>query len=594
MNLRLGDIPSSVEYIEISSVRSVTIGRRALYDLHRLRDLTIRDVRLLAVSSDGLALPDGARLQSMDLHRLRSVSLQEDALSGRWPPSAELRIHHVDHMRMKRRALHFEADGRGPQVTLEHVADLHADGGAFRATMRQLSLVNVSMRSCQPGTFRGSVTQLRLLGCELRSVESRCIQPDGPWEEVFINACDIGDVRRGALTGDVGTLRMEASNVTRLHSGAVEMSLQRLALNRMHMRVVEAYALNVSVCRSLAVMESGVDELRRHALAGVRLAECGGQDVRPFTIHLLHVGSAESSSLAVHESVPAGAVNWDSITFATECSCAMRSDLGLLVAGDEAETMSDTQRALTEVVQEKSFCSDADGKPVQLAEATAGCPGSDRPGDEVANGGGDTSLDQNIVFYGVVAGVSVLVLALVAVLVWKRRRVGRALGCAGAGGGGGEMSVCDTLQSHRTAGTVANSTLSSVGGGSTLGAKSRYWRGLPDLLTAAPGVDLSPPHPRSYPGSLHAPPRAEAPHDHIYAEIGPLPAVSDYADPRDSLALQQESETAPERGQYAEIAPLVGNAEPEEAAPPPPPNPPPVENGLYARTDELQCPVTHL
>ncbi|KAF0287232.1 hypothetical protein FJT64_001488 [Amphibalanus amphitrite] len=155
MQLRSGDIPSTVQYIEIFPAQSVTIGPRALYDLYGLRDLTVRDVHSLEVLSDGLALPEAASLQTLRLDRIRQVTLRQDALSGRWPADAELEMHHIGNMHMEQRALHFEADGAGPRVLLENVADLHAKSDAFRATVKHLILVNVSMRACQPGTFRG-------------------------------------------------------------------------------------------------------------------------------------------------------------------------------------------------------------------------------------------------------------------------------------------------------------------------------------------------------------------------------------------------------------------------------------------------------
>ncbi|XP_043213228.1 uncharacterized protein LOC122377361 [Amphibalanus amphitrite] len=588
MQLRSGDIPSTVQYIEIFPAQSVTIGPRALYDLYGLRDLTVRDVHSLEVLSDGLALHEAASLQTLRLDRIRQVTLRQDALSGRWPADAELEMHHIGNMHMEQRALHFEADGAGPRVLLENVADLHAKSDAFRATVKHLILVNVSMRACQPGTFRGKVGTLSLLGCRLQSLESRCVQPDVHWGRVSVNNCDLGDVRETAFTGKVDAFNLEASNVSRLLSGAVSMEVQRLKLERLHVRDMAARALDVSVCGSVAIMESRVVDLRRHALAAVKLADCRRRDRRPFTIHLLHVGRAESGALAVHPSVPASAVNWDSITFDTACSCETRADVAALVAGDDAAAMTDTQRALTDIVWDRSFCTDADGNAVLLSDTAADCPDWEWPDDGAGSGGGeDTSLDQSVVFYGVIGGVSAVVLAFICLLVAKRHRVSRALGCAGSGASRGEdPSVCDTLQSRRTACTAANSTLSSVGGGSAHGTQLRYEKGLPDLLTAAPGVDLSPQHPGSYP----------APQEHIYAEIGPNPVVADYADPRDSLAFrgEQRDEAAVERGQYAEIAPLVGDPELAERAPPPPSSPPPAGSDPCLLTNEMYCPVTHL
>ncbi|XP_037079416.1 uncharacterized protein LOC119100424 [Pollicipes pollicipes] len=392
MRLREGSIPKTVKYVHISNARTVVIGRNLIYALYALRDLVIMDVDSVDVHSDGLAQSAASSLQQLRLERVHTVELRRESLSGTWRGDAVITLHRVKYLRLGGLAFHFSGVLPGPRVVLDLVGDLHAERHAFKATIGHLSLVNVTMRVCRPDTFRGEITSLELLGCRLDSLESGCLRAEEGWRRVAVRACRLGAVRRRALSGPVDAVLLEASTVDVMHEGALQLQVDRLELQRVDVAEMGPRALNVTACTSVRLVESRVALLRALALAAVRLSNCEHSDVHPFTVHLLHVGDAENGSLAVHADLPAAAVNWDSLMLDADCSCQAAELARQLVAGGSTAPLTDTQRELAEHVSRSGYCRDEHGGAERLADAATACRSAS---------GGAVSLDQDVVFYGV-------------------------------------------------------------------------------------------------------------------------------------------------------------------------------------------------
>ena len=79
IHLKEGDIPSSVESIDISGANEVVIHPSAIYALQHLRSFTVDNSGTLHIHNGGLKIKD-ARLQSLRITAIRDVDINSLAV----------------------------------------------------------------------------------------------------------------------------------------------------------------------------------------------------------------------------------------------------------------------------------------------------------------------------------------------------------------------------------------------------------------------------------------------------------------------------------------------------------------------------------
>ncbi|XP_037084271.1 uncharacterized protein LOC119104655 [Pollicipes pollicipes] len=268
----------SLEDVQITNAQTVIIKTGAIFDLLSLKTFKMIDIAYLTVENEGLKLQDGANLRELRIHHVNTLKLLDTALSGYWHHDVRVSIQHVVKLNMYEAAFFFTSAPPGPSVELKNVRELLASRNAFTAAIRQLSVVNVSMRWCSQRCFSGRVSHLELIGVRITTALTQCVNGGEGWEKLTILHSEVLQVHTDALYGGIREVIINSTNITRVEALGFHLNVTTLQIHASAFQNLTSHGLDVLATKSFLMKNTTVGTLQTSALTGVRVANISSSE----------------------------------------------------------------------------------------------------------------------------------------------------------------------------------------------------------------------------------------------------------------------------------------------------------------------------
>ena len=310
MDLRRGDIPTSVKTIFISQLESLTIETRTVYNAHSLRNFTLHNVTNVIVETDGLNLhknSTGLSFSAIGIHNV--LRIDEHAFSGQWKDAGEIVLKNITKLDIADRGFAFTTPPPGlSRLQVQNVADLEVASGAFHAFIYKLELDSVDMQECDNNTFTEKIDGVVLNHVTIPEVEAQCFHNVGQLGEglgrgVFIRSSSLGNVRAQAFSGNISELLLKNTEVDTVLENGIQVHVKRFDMVQCNIGTLRSRGLAISATQKLSINHVTIKHLLKNAFLGVGIISAPR---RYPTVNLdrLDIEYAEAGSLSLSPCLP--------------------------------------------------------------------------------------------------------------------------------------------------------------------------------------------------------------------------------------------------------------------------------------------------
>ena len=361
INMKAGDIPSSVESIAISGARKVVIQPSTIYGLPHLRSFAIDNSGTLYVQGDGLKTKE-ARLLSLRITSVSNVVTDGLAVQGRWENTSTITIQNITNLLLAAKSFRPQSTSTGPIVELSDISNLYMLGeGVFQGPLSLLSVTRVgsTIQQCSEETFGDRIRHLRLDRLTITDVKRGCFQGSGALARLSIFSCDLVNVHARAFTGEIDEVQIAFSLTRQVFEHSFDINVSRLSIKYSTFDRLALGSLSIAAQDSITLDRVRIGRLERGALTGLRTAEDAG-GLAALTVSGLRVSVAQPGSLAFDASV---SVCLSELRIGDRRRpCPVEPLVRWLVGGDDGRPLSAAQLQVHRQLRRPAVCA-ADRRP---------------------------------------------------------------------------------------------------------------------------------------------------------------------------------------------------------------------------------------